>query len=163
MVIDGVVTTVYRNSVLDKVLSVPGYASKLVNDRKFKKDADCPQPVAVATGGRHTFVPFAMEDGGGLGAHAHATLKLLAKYAVGKGRLPPRARHVAPPLPPATVALWIRRWHHRLSAWLHLTLSRQVLRYVPITLHCCGGVLLLDCQYGSIRNRVFDNRSSHLY
>ena len=111
-----------------------GYAAKLVEDRKFKKDANSPQPVAVAAGGRPIFVPFAMEDGGRLGSHAHATLKLLAEYAEGKGRLPPRAQHVAPPLPPAAVALWIRRWHHRLSAWLHLTLSRQVLRYLAPSL-----------------------------
>ena len=82
-----------------------------MEDRKLKKDADSPHPVAVAAGGRHTFVPFAMEDGGRLGAHAHATLKLLAEYAAGKGRLTPLARHVAPPLPPVDVALWIRRWH----------------------------------------------------
>ena len=43
----------------------------------------------MTTGGRHTFVPFAMEDGGMLGAHVHATLKLLSEYAVGKGRLSP--------------------------------------------------------------------------
>ena len=109
LVIDVLVTTVYHNTVLDKVASVPGYAAKLVEDRKFMKDADSPQHVAVATGGRHTFVSFAMEDGGRLGTHAHATLKLLAEYVVVKGRLPPRARHVAPPLPPVTVALWIRR------------------------------------------------------
>jgi len=79
LVIDGVVTTVYRISVLDKVASIPGYVAKLVEERKFKKDADSPQPDATAAGGRHTFVPFAMEDGGRLGAHAHATLNLLAK------------------------------------------------------------------------------------
>ena len=78
LIIDGVVTTVYRSTVIDKVASVPGCAAKLVEDRKFKKNADSPQLVAVAVGGRHTFVPFAMEDGGRLGAHAHATLKLLA-------------------------------------------------------------------------------------
>ena len=50
LIIDGVITTVYRNSVLDKVVSIPGYAAKLVEDRKFKKDADSPQPVAVAAG-----------------------------------------------------------------------------------------------------------------
>ena len=120
----------YRNTVLDKVASIPGYAAKLVEDKKFKKDADSPQHVAVAAGGRHTFVLFAMEDEGRLGAQAHATLKLLAEYSVGKGRLPPSARHVAPPLPPAVVALWIRRWHQRMSAWLHLILFRHVLRYL---------------------------------
>ncbi len=102
-----------------------------------------------------------MEDEGRLGAHAHATLKLLAEYAVSKGRLPPRARHVAPPLPPTVVALWIRKWHQRLSTWLHRTLSRQVLRYLAPSI-AAGGVLLLDCHYGSIRTRVHGYRSSHL-
>ena len=76
------------------------------------------------------FVPFAMEDGGRLGAHAQALLKLLAEYAVAKGRLPPRSPHSALPIPPVAVSLWVRKWQQRLSAWMHLTLSRQVLRYL---------------------------------
>ena len=130
LVFDGVVTTVYRNTILDKVAAVPGYAAKLVEDKKFKKDADSPHPVSAAAGGRHTLVPFAIEDGGRLGAHAQAALRLIAEYAVGKGRLPPMGRNRTPPLPPVAVALWVRRWQQRLSAWLHLTLSRQVLRYL---------------------------------
>ena len=35
--------------------------------------------------GDHVFVPFAMEDGGTLGAHAFALLKSLAEYAVARG------------------------------------------------------------------------------
>ena len=39
----------------------------------------------VEHGGDHVFVPFAMEDGGTLGAHALALLKMLAEYAVAQG------------------------------------------------------------------------------
>ena len=58
---------------------MPGFAAKQVEDKKFKTNADSPKHV-VAHGGRHTFVPFAMEDGGRIGAHGQA-----AKYAVAKG------------------------------------------------------------------------------
>jgi len=40
LIIDGVVTTVYRNSILTKIASIPGYAAKQVEDRKFKTDVD---------------------------------------------------------------------------------------------------------------------------
>ena len=43
----------------------------------------------VRHGGRHMFIPFAMEDGGRIGAHGHAALRMLAKYAIAKGKLPP--------------------------------------------------------------------------
>jgi hypothetical protein len=38
--IDGVVTIVYRNSVLSQVAFVPGFAAKQVEDMKFKADED---------------------------------------------------------------------------------------------------------------------------
>ena len=130
LVFDGVVTTVYMNSVLHKVVAIPGFAAKQVEDRKFKADADSPQPVSVQHGGRHRFIPFAMEDGGRIGAHGHAALRMLAEYDVAKGKTPPRSRSAAPPKPPEVVAMWVRRWQQKLSAWLHLTLSRPVLRYL---------------------------------
>ncbi len=49
---------------------VPGFAAKQAEDRKFKSDAASPKPVATSHGGKHTFVPFAVEDVGRLGAHA---------------------------------------------------------------------------------------------
>ena len=64
------VTTVYRNSILARVAAVPVYGGKLVEDRNFKGDADSPMPAATVVGGHPTFVPFAMGDGGRLGAHA---------------------------------------------------------------------------------------------
>ena len=107
LIFDGVVTTVYRNSILSRVAVVPGYAAKMVEDKKFKADSDSLRPLASIVGGRPTLVPFAMEDGGRLGAHAQAALGILAQYVVAKGRLPPRARHMAVALP-----LW--KWHYGL-------------------------------------------------
>ena len=104
LIFDGVVTTIYRKSILMSV-AVLGYAAKQVKDKKLKADADSPRLVATVEGGRHTFVPFAMEDGCRIGAHAQAALTMLVEYAITKGRLPPRARHAAPPLPPIALAL----------------------------------------------------------
>ncbi len=42
LIIDGVVTTVYRNSILPKVATIPRYAAKQVEDRKIKTNADSP-------------------------------------------------------------------------------------------------------------------------
>ena len=78
-------------------------------------------------GGDHVFVPFAMEDGGTLGAHALALLKQLAEFAVSHGSFcSPDSR--APLTAPMQVSLWVQRWQHRLSTWLHVTLSQQLLR-----------------------------------
>ena len=38
LIIDGVVATVYRTSVLPKVLAIPRFATKHVEDKKFKVD-----------------------------------------------------------------------------------------------------------------------------
>ena len=88
LIFDGVVTIIYRNSILTRVAAVSRYATKLVEDKKFKAYAVSPMPFVTGTSGRHTFVPFAMEDGGRLGAHAQATL---VEYAVAKRRLPDQA------------------------------------------------------------------------
>jgi hypothetical protein len=111
LIIDGVVTTVYRNTILSKATTVPGfYTAKHVEDKKFKVDGDSPRPVSTSHGGRHMMVPFAMEDGGRIGAHGHDALWMLAEYAVAKGRLPPMPERAPPPLPPKGVAMWVRRW-----------------------------------------------------
>jgi len=80
--IDGVITSVYRNSILSRVAAILGFAAKQAEDRKFKVDADSPKPVAATNGSSHTFVPFVVEDGGRMGAHAHASLRMLGKYAL---------------------------------------------------------------------------------
>ena len=82
LVIDAVVSTVYRNTILSKTSTIPGYVAKLAEDKKFKADEKSPEPVSSKHGGDHVFVPFAMEDGGTLGAHALALLKMLSEYAV---------------------------------------------------------------------------------
>ena len=73
-----------------------------------------------------------------IGAHGQAVLRMLAEYAVAKGKMPPLPARATPLLPPEAVAYWVRRWQQRLSVWLHLTLSRQVMRYLAPTL--AGGV-----------------------
>ena len=67
--------------------------------KKFKADEKSSQPVSCKHGGDHVLVPFAMEDGGTLGAHAQALLKTLAEYAVSAGRYSsPDGRSPLPPL-----------------------------------------------------------------
>ncbi len=53
-----------------------------MEDTKFKADMTSALPISAAYGGRHTFVPFAMEDGGRIEAHGHAFLRMLAEHAV---------------------------------------------------------------------------------
>ena len=55
---------------------------------------------------------------------------MMAEYVVAKGKLPPMATRAVALLPSEAVAMWTRRWQQKLSVWLHLTLSRQVLRYL---------------------------------
>ena len=131
LVIDAVISTVmYRNTILSVTSLIPGHVVKLAaEDKKFKADEMSSQPVSCKHGGGgHVFVPFAMEDGGTLGAHAHALLnKTLAEHAVSAGRYSsPDSR--SPLSPSMQVSLWMQRWQHRLSTWLHVTLSQQILR-----------------------------------
>ena len=100
MVIDAVISTVNRNTILSVTSLIPGHhVAKLAEDKKFKADEMSSQPVSCKHGGDHVFVPFAMEDGGTLGAHAHALLKtLIAEHAVSAGRYSTRTA-------PQTVAL----------------------------------------------------------
>ena len=110
LVIDGVVTIVYRNSVMSKVVMIPGFAAKHVEDKKFKADKDSLYPMSVVHGGCQRLIPFAMEDGGRIGAHGQAALRMLAEYAIAKGKLPLMSARAAPLLPPEAVARWTRRW-----------------------------------------------------
>ena len=127
LVIDVVLCTVYRNVTLAQTCSIPGYAAKMAEDRKFYNDKKSSHPVSSKYGGDHVLVPFAMEDGGTLGAHALALLKQLAEFAVSHGSFcSPGSR--APLTAPMQVSLWVQRWQHRLSTWLHVTLSQQLLR-----------------------------------
>jgi len=55
---------------------------------------------------------------------------MLMEYNVVKRKLPPMSTRTAPLLPPEAVAMWTRKWQQKLSIRLHLTLFRQVLRYL---------------------------------
>jgi len=81
---------------------------------KFKAYQDSLKPVSINHGGRHKLIPFAMDDGGRIGAHGHATLRMLAEYVVAKERLPAQTARVVPMLPLEAVAMWVCRWQQRL-------------------------------------------------
>jgi hypothetical protein len=70
LVIDAVMTTMYRNTIMGKVATILGYAAKQAEDMKFLADKRSLQPISAINGGPHILVPFAIEDGGRLGAHA---------------------------------------------------------------------------------------------
>jgi len=133
LLLDGVLTTVYKNARLRDTIEVPGYTAKLVEDMKFYADKASERPVARIHGGLHTLIPFPVEDGWGLGAHAQAFLRILAERAVRSGR---RSRaqlwdpggNVSSGDGATQVPLWVQRWQRHISSWLHLSLSRQLLR-----------------------------------
>jgi hypothetical protein len=59
-----------KNIVLHQVIIILGYAAKQTEDKKFLANNTSRQPILpLLNGGRHGLVPFAMEDGGKLGAH----------------------------------------------------------------------------------------------
>jgi len=72
-----VVTTAYRNTVTQRVASIPGNAAKYSEDSKLLGNRTSTQPIASSHVGPHVLVPFAIEDGGSLGVHAFALLKSL--------------------------------------------------------------------------------------
>jgi len=100
LIMDGVVTIVYRNIIISKVAAVPGFTAKQVEDNKLKAGAYSPRPVAAAHGGRHMLVLFAMKDGGRIGAHGQAALRMLAEYAVTKRKFPPATTPLNTPYNP---------------------------------------------------------------
>jgi len=105
LIIDGVVTTMNRNTILNKVSAIPEFDAKQVEDRKFKADADSVNLVSTLHGGRHMLIPFAMEDGGRIGEHGLAALRMMAEYAVTKGKSPPMSVCATALMPPEAVAM----------------------------------------------------------
>ena len=116
--------TVYRNTVLQKVASIPGYATKQAEDRKCLADCTSSHSIAAPHGGPHVLVPFAIEDGGSIGVHVHELLKALAVTTLAKERSPPAARRHEDASHGMTMSLRVQR----LFTWLHLALSRHVIR-----------------------------------
>jgi hypothetical protein len=106
MVVDVVVTTFYRNTILRHAALVPGYAAKQAEDRKFQVDRASTQLIAIH-GDPHILVPFAMEDGGRLGAHAFHLLMALEIVALDKERRPPFAYRAGGLSTPTLVSLWV--------------------------------------------------------
>ena len=96
LVFDGVISTVYRSTILPKVAVILGFATKQVVDKKLKADADSLHPVSSLHGGRHRLIPYDMEDGGRTGAHGQATLRMFAEFALAKEKLPPTFARAAP-------------------------------------------------------------------
>jgi hypothetical protein len=121
-------TTIYKNTVLKKVATVPGYAAKQAEDMKFLADKSSSQPISAVHGGPHILVPFAVEDGGRLGAHAQALLRALATTDLSKDRKPPFEKGVEEMKHPMMASLWVRRLQQRVSSWLHLAISRHDVR-----------------------------------
>ena len=105
MVIDAVVTTVYRNVILKNASSIPGYAAKQFEDRKFNADRASSHPIATIQYGPHVLVSFAMEDGGRLGAHVLAFIRASAIVALDKGTRPPFAYRSAGLSAPTLVSI----------------------------------------------------------
>ncbi len=115
LVLDAVVTTIYRNTVLHQVSTVPRYAAKQDEDMKFYADRTSTDPIASIHGAPHVLVPFALEDGGRLGSHAQALLRSFATLAVEKRRRPPRAYRDSSSSAPTLASLWVQRWQQSLS------------------------------------------------
>jgi len=91
LVVDAVVTMVYRNTIFTNAFTIHGYAAKHAEDVKFLADLASSQPIVGIHGGPHAFVPFALEDGGRLGAHILALLRAMSIVALDKGSRPPFA------------------------------------------------------------------------
>jgi hypothetical protein len=134
LLLDRVVTIAYRNTrQRETSREIPGYAPELVENRKFYADKISERPDAKIHGRRQTLVPIVVEDGGILGAHAQAFLRSLAERAVLQGRrIRAQARYPGGTILKSDgatrVSLWVQRWKRHISSWLHLSLSRQLLR-----------------------------------
>ena len=105
----------------------PGSAALDREKDKFRTDCLSSQPVSKFSGGDHVLIPFVMEDGGRMGDQGQALLLLLAERAVASGyiKTPPSWNTLGPA---ALVALTVRRWQQRLSAWLHVKTARLLMR-----------------------------------
>jgi hypothetical protein len=78
------------------------------DNKKILADMNSTEPIVSIHGGQHVKVPFAIEDGGRLGAHALSLLRALTTVAMEKGRRPPLAYSKAmAPLAPTLASLWV--------------------------------------------------------
>ena len=56
LVVDAVVTTVYRNTIFTNASAIPGYVAKQAKDRKILADRASSQPIVGIHGGPHVLV-----------------------------------------------------------------------------------------------------------
>ena len=63
LVIDVVLCTVYRNVTLAQTCSIPGYAAKMAEDRKFYNDKKSSHPVSSKYGGTMCLSPLRWRKG----------------------------------------------------------------------------------------------------
>jgi hypothetical protein len=54
LLVDALVTTVYRNTILESASTIPGYGTKQVEDRKFQANRAATQPIGAIHGRTHT-------------------------------------------------------------------------------------------------------------
>ncbi len=79
---------------------IPGFAAKLVEDRKFYADKTSERPAAKIHGGETHLGIICDRGGGRLGAHAQAFLRTLVERVVRQGR-----RSRAPTRDPSGIVL----------------------------------------------------------
>ena len=60
-------------------------------------------------------------------------------YSIAQGCYSSPGSRSTPLSPPMQVSLWMQRWQQRLSTWLHVSLSQQILRlYRPAGILSAG-------------------------
>jgi len=117
--LDGVLTSGFKNRCLRSTPTIPGFDAKQAEDQKFYADRSSRSPVSIAHVGPHVLIPFAIEDGGCLGAHAQPFLLELARRVVAHAsqnrglRLDSRGG-VAKGERATSVAMWVQLWQRKL-------------------------------------------------
>ena len=84
LLVDGVITTIFRSTCLKKTSTTPGYAAKQAEDMKLYVDKASLKPVSTVHGGPHS--PLGNGRWGRLGTCAQALLLDLACRVVKDGK-----------------------------------------------------------------------------
>ena len=80
--LNGMVNTACKNTRHKETKTIPRYIAKLAEYKKLYADKIFERPAAKIYGGRYILVPFAVENGGRLGAHAKSVLRSRDERAV---------------------------------------------------------------------------------
>ena len=110
IVIDAVVTTVFINTTLYRVATIPGYAATYVEEKKFLSYKNVAEPIDAIHGGSQVLVRFAVEDGGRLGVHTQGFLRVMATVALEKDMRPPFAYRAKAPSALTLTSMWVQIW-----------------------------------------------------